>query len=282
MSTPGRADLARTLRQLVDTSELSAAEVGRRVGVSEATISRYLRNKSLPTPAAVGKIVAATGLAGTGDAEAVTQLAEDLRGGAASRVVLLRPGTVTYQRRFSEMESASAHVRTFTPLVTPGLLQTERYARVIFGSNGRAPADIDAQVRARVEERQGRLAAPDHQFTQVMTEGALRWNLGGPAVMVEQLERIAAAARLDTEGRVEVGIIPSSVAAEVLPMTNFDIHDEALVIIGTGFGTAFLDRPHDVAFYLDQFERLHTLAVFGEEAAVEAERIAVDYRSLLG
>lgn len=283
MTSPGRDDLARSLRHLIDAAGLLPAEVARRAGISEATMSRYLSTKVVPSPAAVRKIVTAAGQGETDDAQQAVQIAEDLRAGAARRVVLLRAGTATAQKRFAEIEAAATHVASFTPLIVPGLLQTEAYARAVFSAGGQTGPKLEANVRDRVEQRQKLLDDPEHRFTQIMTEGALRWHATGPSVMAEQAEHIARQARRDTGGRVQIGIIPWSTPADLFPLTNFDLYDdERAVIVGTNFGTNYLDRPLDVAVYVRMFRRLRELAVFGDAAADEVERIAADYRERAG
>jgi transcriptional regulator with XRE-family HTH domain len=281
MTSPGRDELARALRNLIDAAGLVPAEVARRAGISEATMSRYLNKKVVPSPAAVRKIVTAAGQGGTDDAQQAVQLAEDLRAGAARRVVLLRSGTATAQKRFAEIEAEATHVASFTPLIVPGLLQTEAYARAVFTSGGQSGPRLEENLRGRIEQRQKLLDDPDHRFTQIVTEGALRWHAGGPAVMAEQVEHIAHRARLDTGGRVQIGIIPWSTPVDLFPLTNFDLYDdERAVIVGTNFGTNYLDRPLDVAVYVRMFQRLRELAVFGDAAVAEIERIAGEYRAL--
>lgn len=278
MTTPGRDDLARALGQLITASGMTAAEVAVRAGVSKSTPSRYINGKVLPKLAVVRQLVEATGLGDTNEAADIRQLAEDLHQGAASRVVLLRPGSATNQRQWTKMLADSQRVDAFHVAAVAGPVQVEAYVRAIFGPGGVAPNEN------KVEERlaQGKLLDDDaHSFALVMTEGALRVNLGGPAVMAEQLDHLARWARAETAGRVEIGIIPWTTSVERLELTGFDMYDQAKVVIGTGFGTAYLDKPRDVAGYVERFARVRALAGFGEAAAAEFERVGAEYRALL-
>lgn len=279
-SRPGHTDLATVLRALVAESGLLPAEVARRSGISEATISRYLNSRTLPSPDKVRTLADAVGLRDSGTAAEAVRLAEDLRSGSASRVVVLRSGTATSQRRFAEIESVAQHVSTFTCTIVPGLLQTERYARTIFTAGGQTGEVLEANLRDRLSVRQGRLDDPDLRITQVITEGALSWHVGSPELMIEQLDRLASLCRLDTAERIRIGLIPSSQPTDLFPRTNFDLYDELSVIVGTDFGTCFLDRPNDVARYVERFRHLTGLAVFGHAAATEVERIAELYHSM--
>ncbi|MCY7342179.1 MAG: helix-turn-helix transcriptional regulator [Pseudonocardia sp.] len=280
MSSPGHADLAHTLRMLVAESGLLPAEVARRSGISEATVSRYLNGRIRPSPDKVGVLVEALGLRDSDTAAGAIRLAEDLRSGAASRVVVLRSGTATSQRRYAEIDSAAEHVATFTCTLVPGLLQTERYARAVFTAGGQTGDVLEANLRDRLSVRQRRLADPALRVTQVITEGALIWHVDSLDLMVEQLDYLATLCRTGSEGRVRIGIIPSSQPTDLFPRTDFDVYDDHAVIVGTDFGTCFLDRPHDVAGYVERFRRLTDLAVFGDGAAADVERIAERFTAM--
>jgi transcriptional regulator with XRE-family HTH domain len=92
---------------------------------------------------------------------------------------------------FGYEESASI-IRQFEPLLIPGMLQTEEYARALlreaFDLSG-SRIDRQVQVRARRQELLDRDHPPQMFF--IVGEAALRQNVGGPAVMRRQLERLA-------------------------------------------------------------------------------------------
>jgi transcriptional regulator with XRE-family HTH domain len=280
MSRPGHAELADAVRRLVAESGLLPAEVARRSGISEATVSRYLNGRIRPSPEKIAVLAEALGLGASTAAADAIRLAEDLRSGAASRVVVLRSGTATSQRRYAEIEAAAAHVATFTCTIVPGLLQTERYARAVFIAGGQSGDALDANLRDRLSVRQRRLQDPARRVTQVVTEGALSWHVGSPDLMIEQLDHLATLTRTDSQGRVRIGVIASRQPTDLFPRTDFDVYDDQAVIVGTDFGTCFLDRPHDVSGYVQRFRRLTELAVFGEDAAAELDRIAERFRAM--
>lgn len=276
--THGRQELASSLRDLIARADLTPAEVSRRIGMAESTMSRYLAGRVGVSPAAVRRIITACGVSDTLEAQQLEQLAEDVRAGTASRVVILRAGAATSQRRFGQLERGAESVATFTTLMVPGLLQTERYMRALFATGGRTGVALEASVKDRLE-RQDAMRTSSTRYVQVTTEGALRWQLESRDLMAEQAEHIAGLAR-DLEGsRVRVGIIPWTAPVDVFPLTNFDLYNGSrAVIVGTNFGTSFLERSQDVGVYVQQLEQLERLAVFGPAAALELERIAREYR----
>lgn len=280
MTTPGRDELSLALQRLVAASGLAAAELARRAGISEATMSRYLSGKIAPGPEQARKVVAAMGHVDESDVERVVQLAEDLRDGTASRVVVIRPGTISMRRmqqRIGRIEDGASHIGSFGLGIVPGLLQTADYARAVFTSGGRSSADAQQAVQARMA-RQRLLDVPSRRFTQIMTESALRWQVHGPDLMCQQIEFIADLTRTHDPQRVRIGVIPWTRAVDVFPMTGFDFYDESMAIVGAGFGTSFLTRPLDVGAYVDQLKQLVELAVFGDDARGVLDRIAAEYR----
>ncbi|MET8678950.1 helix-turn-helix transcriptional regulator [Streptomyces sp. NPDC004647] len=93
-----------------------------------------------------------------------------------------------------EFEAMAREIREFAPLLVPGLLQTEAYARAIFrAAHPVAPQEsIEAFVCARLD----RARLFDHPttplFWAVLDECVLRRPVGGPTAMAEQLRHIAA------------------------------------------------------------------------------------------
>lgn len=269
-------ELSRTLSQLRKDADLTLAQVADRTGMSVATVSRLLAGKYVPTGEQVDALAAAVGARGA-ERRRMAQLAEDLRERTTTRQVLIRAGAAT-QRRFGSIEAAAGHVQTFSPAMVVGLMQTADYARVVFESV-LPDSQVDDAVRARLERQEKLAAAKGPAYTQVMSEGALLWQVGSPELMVAQCEHIADAAMLG--GRVQVGIIPWQHRARVFPMHSFDLYDERAVIVGTITGTAYLTSPGDVDEYVAMFQALVELAVFGEEARDVLLERAAHYRGTI-
>lgn len=160
-----------------------------------------------------------------------------------------------------------------------GLLQTEAYMRLVFGipdSHELSSEEIDEAVAARAA-RQRVLADESKRMIIIMTEGALRWHAGSPALMVEQIEAITAATKLP---HVATGLIPWTTPVRYFPRHGFHIFDEDAVIVGTETATATMTGTADVATYVELFAALESTAVFGDDAREHLTRIADDYRQL--
>ncbi len=270
-----RARLARELRELRREAGLGGIEAARRAGISQSKISKIENGLLRPSPADVRALCRIYGASPQHQRELV-QLAESLRGEAMEpRRVTLSRGAHQMQQRIRRLEASASLLRSFQPCLVIGLLQTEAYARLVFGASTTGPG-LDKAVSARME-RQAAWRDGKTQAVLIMTEGALRWHAGGPQVMIEQLDAIAAATKLPD---VRVGIIPYSTPTTVFPRHGFHLYDSDAVIIGTETGTATIVDSEDIKGYERLFARLDALAAFGDAARAVLGRVADDYRTL--
>ena len=123
-----------------------------------------------------------------------------------ARIVLAR-GAWRMQRRIARVEADSARLRVFHCSIVVGLAQTPAYARAVFSDGGDITGeDLDRCVAERLDRQ--RVLDSGRDITLLMTEGALRWQAGGPDVMAEQLDHIA---EISHKPHVRVGVIPWTV-----------------------------------------------------------------------
>ncbi|MFG3697480.1 Scr1 family TA system antitoxin-like transcriptional regulator [Micromonospora sp. NPDC047620] len=113
-------------------------------------------------------------------------------------------------RPWAELEQDATSIRSYEPLLVPGLLQTEGYARAVLGTGGLLPAaEVDEIVAGRLA-RQAILArdAPP-QLVAVIDEVVLRRLVGDRAVMAGQLAHLL---RVVEQEHVQVRVIPAEVS----------------------------------------------------------------------
>ncbi|MDF2257934.1 helix-turn-helix domain-containing protein [Streptantibioticus ferralitis] len=109
---------------------------------------------------------------------------------------------------FMQLESEAIAFYSFEPLLIPGLLQTEEYARELM-SDSCPPLDDETlaeRVAARMQRQEKLRDKPKMAFGFVIYEAALRTLVGGPEVMRRQLNRL-----------LEVGEL-RNVSIQVLPV----------------------------------------------------------------
>jgi transcriptional regulator with XRE-family HTH domain len=91
-----------------------------------------------------------------------------------------------------ELGEEATTMRTYDAVFVQGLVQTEDYARTVIESSKAfvRPIDVETLVELRMR-RQARLAEPGFgQLTAVITEASLYHQVGGPAVMRAQLQKL--------------------------------------------------------------------------------------------
>lgn len=80
-------------------------------------------------------------------------------------------------------------------------------------------------VSARLARQQ--VLDTNRTFELVMTEGALRWHVGGPLIMVKQVEHLS---RVSERPNVHVGIIPWTRPVIPPALHGFHLYDQRAVI----------------------------------------------------
>lgn len=268
-----RDELSRSLYAARRAAGIGQIEAAKRARTSQNKVSRVENGKGLLTTAEAAALLTVYGVHGD-QRRRIMSLVETTRTGHVDSRVILQRGAHHFQERIRQLDEQSRLVRSFAPTAVLGILQTRAYADVVFTQRM-----TEKQAAPSIASRMARhhmLDDPSRQWVLLQTEGALRWNLGGSAVMVEQIERIAAA--IDRPN-VRLGIIPWQAPARVLPLHGFHLYDHRAVVVGTRSGTAIIGEQ-DVPDYEALFGELEHLAVFGGDARAVLCRIADDYRSL--
>ena len=282
MATPSptvrRKRLGIELRRLREQAELTCEDVGRRLECSGTRISRMETGRISVRPGDARELLEVYGVTGAA-ADALVQLAREAR----------RKGWWhTYSRvlphwfePYIGLESEAVRLRDFQPLVIPGLLQTEDYARAVLRAAPLAggSAEIDRLVDLRMERQKilGQDGPPN--LWVVLSESVLRVQVGGPAVMRAQLLRLAEVAE---RPNVTVQVLPYTTAAHVHPVSPFtmlefaDTADPAVVYLEHLTGSLFLENEDEVRRHRVVFDHLCAEALDTGQSADLIARMAAD------
>ncbi|ROQ66032.1 helix-turn-helix protein [Streptomyces sp. 840.1] len=186
-------------------------------------------------------------------------------------------------RDYIEMETICDGVRTFQVQLVPGLLQTPEYGRAVTVASRawQTAEEIDQFVQVRLA-RQKRLAGDDSlEFWAVLAEGVLHQQVGGQAVMRDQLEHLA---NLAEQPNITVQVLPFSRGAHAgmfgpyLLLSFPRVSALDLVLTETPTGNIWMERESDVARYRDLFDDARTSALPPTESLSVIRRIAKEYR----
>ncbi|MGH3548730.1 MAG: helix-turn-helix domain-containing protein [Pseudonocardiaceae bacterium] len=266
-------ELSTALRRLRSDADLSGMEAARRTGYSQPKISRFETARQVPTTEEVRVLCRVYGAAPEVH-DRLLELATDLTGGTIRARAVLSHGARYMQQRVGRIEQSSELVRSFTPTLVDGLLQTPDYVRAM-GSHRLAGDELRSFVDSRAARQQ--ILDTDRQFQKIITEGALRWHVGSPQIMAAQLEHLIKATH---RSNLRLGIIPWTTPVYSPALHCFTIFDNRAVIVGTETATAIITDPADIADY----DRRHTFyaqyAVVGDPVRALLARLAGEYRAM--
>lgn len=180
----------------------------------------------------------------------------------------------------AEAEAVATTIREYAPLLIPGLLQTEAYARAVFRAYQPTAPDpvIDDLVTARLD-RAHLLADPTTPMLwAVLDEAVLRRVVGGRAVMTEALAHVAA---LGYQHRIIVQVLPFAAGAHAaldggLKLMAFVDAPPLAYVDGLGTGW-LLDDPATVTRHELTYDLVGASALSPEQSLALIESVAEDY-----
>ncbi len=184
---------------------------------------------------------------------------------------LNRGGLAGAQKSVREQYEQLTLSRSYQPKLIPGMLQVEDYTRhaltgVIIEQSVEVPdADDDlAEAVAERMARQGLLGRPDARWLYVLEEAVLRFRPYSRQVHAAQLRHLMQVMR---RPNVVLGIIPMDARRRgIHPAEAFNMFDSDLVTVELVSGYLSVTTPAEIAMYEFEWNRLSSLAVFGDRA----------------
>jgi transcriptional regulator with XRE-family HTH domain len=181
-------------------------------------------------------------------------------------------------RGWVEIERDATSLRWFEPLLIPGLLQTEEYARGVLQAANPAFRDdeIGRLVSARMD-RQSILTKDEPPLLWViLDEGVLTRPVGGARVMREQIDHLLAAARLP---RVVLQVVPASAGAHPglagqFVVASFDGSPD-VAYLDNALAGQIIERPDDVSRVAMLYDILKAEAL-APRASIDLVRKAIE------
>jgi len=187
------------MRAQREAAGLSQEQVAKLMGYSTSVVAKLETCRTVPSPQHAERADAALRAPGT---------FKRLRAG------IVNGAYEAWVRALLEMEERATLLRWWEPLVVPGLLQTEAYAREIL--RAARPGDSDAEIEQLVTARMARQEIwqredpPPPMLFAVVGEAVLRQWVGDGEVMREQLARLLESAQ---SPRITVQVMPFGTGA---------------------------------------------------------------------
>ncbi|GGK78213.1 transcriptional regulator [Sphaerisporangium melleum] len=182
---------------------------------------------------------------------------------------------------YNDLEAQASMLRNFEPLLIPGLLQTEAYARTVIRA---APVVDPKEVKRRTDARMARQQRLIHQdegpqLWVVIDEAAIRRPVGGADVMCEQLEHLV---RLSDEPRITIQVIRNSAGAHpglTGPFVILDFPNPAffapVVYLELAPDGMYLEETEQIMRYTLMFDHLRAIAL-GPAESIKFIRATMD------
>ncbi|MGB7796552.1 MAG: helix-turn-helix transcriptional regulator [Pseudonocardiaceae bacterium] len=160
-------------------------------------------------------------------------------------------------------ENKAMAISCFDSTLVPGLLQTGDYVRALLKEAGRVPVDeIDDRVAARLARQSLFSRDRPARFSFYLHEFVLRLPVGGPGVMVDQLQHLE---RMSRRPYLTLRVVPASLGAHAATAGSFTLMEFAefkpVVYLDSETSSLFLEKPVEIAAYQDILESLAQTAL---------------------
>ncbi|WP_214402265.1 helix-turn-helix domain-containing protein [Pseudonocardia lacus] len=271
-----RQRLGALLRDARTHAGLTLEEAGQALDRSAATISRLERAEVKP------RLLDVSALLDHYAGRSAAAVPEDVRHLAVAlttesrreswfspfRDVLAGNMVSDHVRRYVESEQDATRIDSYQMDLVPGLLQTEAYARAIADTYyaDRSPEQRERFVQFRMKRQEvlTREAAPPHLHV-VLGALVFRRNVGGPAVMREQLTSLADRIR-NARPNITIQAVPAEVAIRAalggpFLVMSFADSQHDFVYLEMRSGAEYSQRPSDLEQYRELFSDLSAAAL---------------------
>ncbi|GAA4621557.1 helix-turn-helix transcriptional regulator [Actinoallomurus vinaceus] len=250
-----RQFVGREIRHARESKQLTRAELAKTFPVSESLVASWESGRLIPKTEYLPHL---TGILGLPDV--ILRILDDL----VSREV-----APEWLDKWTRAESDSSALLTFEPLVVPGLLQTEDYARAVLRLGKPAPLDLEGQVSARLARQKVLTREDPPLYHAVLDEAVIRRPVGGPATMRDQLMRLVDLSRRD---EIIIQVIPfevgahAGVAGAAIVLAN--INGSEVAYVDNALRGEVVEKPEDVAAIRRLWQMLSAKALH-EDASIE-------------
>ncbi|WP_329309655.1 helix-turn-helix domain-containing protein [Streptomyces sp. NBC_01262] len=261
-----RRQLSSRLKELRDASGLTLTEVAKTVEVNQGSLSRIETGERGTTPVLVKALLDAYEVTDPAVREDILDL---VRADMAQRNTWWRKYSAvintTQYGGYLALESSAITLRSYEPLLMPGLLQTADYARQVITA---MRVDLDAkQISALVDvrmQRQSLLEGEDApKLWAVIDEAAIRRMSGSPAALKGQLEHLLA---VEPRTNITLQLLPFEAGFHPglygsFMLMGFPEPNPDVVWVENLTNSVYFEGSSDVERYTEVFDHLRASAL---------------------
>lgn len=268
--------LAMELQRRREATGMSREEVARQLEWSTSTLFRIETGRSRPQPGNVRTLLELYGVTGP-ERDGLIKLTRDARQPGwwhSFRDVLPNPYEV-----YIGLEAGAASIRNFEPMVVPGLLQTDDYAREIFrnGPLELDPDGIERLVEVRVARQEILNRSDRPRLWVAIDEAVIHRVVGSTSMMRGQLRHLVDSAQ---QGKTTIQVMPYRAGAHAgttgpFVILDFDEPTDPMVVyVETLAGDIYLEERADVSRYTLAFDRLRAASLHPDDSVQLIEQAA--------
>ncbi|MEU0517873.1 helix-turn-helix transcriptional regulator [Streptosporangium sp. NPDC006007] len=257
--------LGRELRRLRENVSLTLDDVATQLRWSTAKVSRIENARTMPSGTDIANACDLYGVDSSTKAELI-QLGRD----AGQRGWWTAYNDV-FASAYVGLEAEASIIRTWEPLLIPGLLQSEDYAREIIqaGRPDLTDAELERRVDARMSRKINLLGAHAPILHAILDECALHRVVGSFGVMARQLDNIL---QVVDWPNITVQVLQLRVGAHAglegaFSVLSFDDEDPDVGYIGCPGGDIYVEATDQVRHFKLTFERLASASLPPDESA---------------
>ncbi|MFC8097569.1 helix-turn-helix domain-containing protein [Streptomyces sp. NPDC057363] len=245
------------LRRHREAAGLTQRQLGDIVNYTGSLVGQIETARKLPTQEFSERVDAALGT-----------------GGLLSRLVdlVMRSQQPAWFQQVAELEVRAVEICTFQTHMIHGLLQTDAYVRAVLGTLD--PTDLDDRTAVRLARQRIFEKEEPPVFWTVLSEAALRQEIGGRTTMRGQLAHLLS---FQDNPRINVQVLPFSAGAHAGLQGSFNLYrfarDPAIVYTegyGTGHPTA---NPESVKDCSLRYDHLRAAALSLKDSAELIRRV---------
>jgi transcriptional regulator with XRE-family HTH domain len=199
------SDLPAKLRQLRNERKITQITVARAINVSKSLIASFEQGRLIPQYETVDRLDTFYGTGDTLSRMSADAVAE------RERQRDRRQRQLPVFDSWADLEASATMLRSFQPLLIPGLLQTEGYALATLESSVTLdPTDIHRHVTDRMARQEILNSPKPPRFMAVIDQTALRRKVGTPLIMRDQCDALLKAC---LRPHVSIQMVPEDAGA---------------------------------------------------------------------
>jgi len=269
------------MRRLREKRKLTREQAAAAIKGSPQNIGHFEVGRTLPKPLELDKLL---------ELYEVTERAEffqELRTRAKRGRdwwVGMRDSVPGYFHLFLGLEASAVQIESWDAHVVPGLFQTPAYADALIrvGRPELGSDSIAGLVELRMARQREVLDRADPPMVwSVIAEPALRWMVGGPKILRDQLDHLVA---LTERPNVEVQVLPLEVGAHTGTEGTFTIlsappeleNYPGCVFVEDLVTGYYHEEPNQILAYRNALTRLRVQAIKPHDASTFIDQIAKD------